>query len=208
MNRSLGTCRWLGSAVILIVLALAGCGGSDAGAPSVASLVTASATKAAEVAEGTEAVGSAPAPVASDKAAGGAVGRDQRPQLRLDDSAADIDRKQAPYFSCLKANGHRMVEGRGPLSIDQQDDSAKAKAATKKCAGKLWRIPPETDPERNPHFADDFRAEIKCLNSRGVPVKAIDDEGSWSYTGESQLTQEKKEKVEKDCRLEAYGAKK
>ena len=55
---------------------------------------------------------------------------------------------------------------------------------------------------------DDFRAEIKCLNSHGVPVKAIDDEGSWSYTGESQLTQEKKEKVEKDCRLEAYGGKK
>ena len=196
MKRSLGTCRWLGSPLILIVLALAGCGGSDAGESSVASLVTAS-------------VGSTPAPVASDtEAAGGAVGQDQRPQLRLDDSAADIDRKQAPYFSCLKANGHRMVEGRGPLAIDQHDDSAKAKAATKKCAGKLWRIPPETDPERNPHFADDFRAEIKCLNSHGVPVKAIDDAGSWSYTGESQLTQEKKEKVEKDCMMKAYGGKK
>jgi hypothetical protein len=169
----------------------------------VASLETAPATKAAEGAEGTKAPGASDA-----EAAGGAVGKDQRPQLRLDDSEADIGRKQAPYFSCLKANGHRMLEGRGPLSIDQRDDSARAKAATKKCAGKLWRIPPETDPERNPHFADDFRAEIKCLNSHGVPVKAIDDEGSWTYTAESQLTEEKQDKVVKDCEMEAYGGKK
>jgi hypothetical protein len=198
------TSRWLTPPMTLIVLALAACGGSDVAAQSdsVASLATTSADGSSVTQTGDSAEPSGK----KDKATAGES--NERPQLRLDDSPEDVDRKQTPYLACLKANGHRMLEARGPLSLDQSDDSLTAKAATKKCAGKLWRIPPELDPERNPDFADDFRAEIKCLNSRGLPVKAIDEEGSWTYVGTSKLSAEKSEQVQEDCQMEAYGGKK
>lgn len=193
--------RRVPAAALVLALGLSlpacgGTGGTDAAgpAPSVASLATDPAPGEVGTAAST-AADPAPAP-------------DRRPQLRLDDSPEDVERKQRPYLLCLKEHGHRMLTSRGPLSLDQTDDSATAKAAQKACAGVLWRIPPELDPERNPDFADDFRAQLTCLNARGVPVTKVDEEGSYTYTGQSNLGAAEREQVEKDCEREAFGERK
>jgi hypothetical protein len=210
INRS-GRILALAAGLALVALPTVGCGGPGGGTPNaqdVASLVTASATAEDQVGSAAATAAGSGGGGGGSKAADPDVGADGRPQLRLDDSDEDINRKQRPYLLCMQENGHLMNKRGGGLSLDSQDDSPTAKKAAKACAGKLWRIPPEEDPERNPHFADDFRAQIKCLNTNGVPVKAIDDEGSYNYDGDSNKTAEQKAKIEQDCRMQAFGGKK
>jgi len=187
--------RVLGAAVLLSgALVLTGCGGSDDGSSTrqdVASLHSDAPTTGKT---------SASASTAPDADAG-------RPQLRLDSSDAERDRYWHIYATCLKDHGHKMLPQRGPDSIDQTDQSPEAKAATKACAGKLPLQPPELERSSNPHYDDDYRAYVKCLNRKGLKVTALPDNSGWTYDGQTTMSQARQTEVDKSCTMEAFGGK-
>ncbi|MFI8537516.1 hypothetical protein ACIGMX_45650 [Streptomyces aquilus] len=184
--------RVLGAVVLLSgALVLTGCGDSDGGGSTrqdVASLHSDAPT------------GKASTITAPDADAG-------RPQLRLDSSDAERDHYWHIYATCLKDHGHKMLPQRGPDSIDQTDQSPLAKAATKACAGKLPLQPPELERSTNPHYDDDYRAYVKCLNRKGLKVTALPDNSGWTYDGQTTMSQARQTEVDKSCTMEAFGGK-
>ncbi|MFF3949562.1 hypothetical protein ACFYYN_32795 [Streptomyces sp. NPDC001902] len=196
MNHSRLPHRCLGAAAALACATLlAGCGGSaghtdaESGKRDVASLATGSPSATAS--------GAAPSRSAEEG----------RPQLRLDSSDAERDRYWNAYATCLKDHGHKMILSRGPYSIDQHDNSPTARAAQKTCAGKLPLQPPELDRDRNPHYDDDYRAYVTCLNSHGLKVVALPDNSGWTYDGQTTMSDTEQTKVDKSCTMEAFGGK-
>nr|WP_063826178.1 hypothetical protein [Streptomyces antibioticus] len=185
--------RVLGAAALLSgALVLTGCGDSDGGSSTrqdVASLHSDAPT-----------TGKASASTAPDTDAG-------RPRLRLDSSDAERDHYWHIYATCLKDHGHKMLPQRGPDSIDQTDQSPEAKAATKACADKLPLQPPELDRSTNPHYDDDYRAYVKCLNREGLKVTALPDNSGWTYDGDTTMSQARQTEIDKNCTMEAFGGK-
>ncbi|MFD3452325.1 hypothetical protein ACFWVC_09090 [Streptomyces sp. NPDC058691] len=188
------------AAVLASVLLLAGCGGSSspagdtaAGKDDVASLQTASAPAAGDT---------------SPTAAAPSTDPDQgRPQLRLDMTDAETQVYWEGYWKCLKEHGHKMILGRGPYSVDQNDNSPTAKAAEKACAGKMPLQPPETERETNPDFDEDYRDYVACLNDGGLHVTALPGNTGWTYAGENTLSPEKAANLDLHCKVEAFGGK-
>ncbi|KUO09340.1 hypothetical protein [Streptomyces sp. DSM 15324] len=131
---------------------------------------------------------------------------DGRPQLRLDSSEEEKNRYWHIYAMCLKDHGHKMLTARGPDSVDDSDHSATAKAATKACANRLPLQPPELDEAKNPHYDDDYRAYVKCLNREGLKVTALPDNSGWTYDGNTTMSAAQQTKVDKSCTLEAFSA--
>lgn len=184
--------RVLGTAVLLSgALLLTGCGGSDDGSSTrqdVASLHSDAPS------------GKASASTAPDTDA-------DRPQLRLDSSDAERDHYWHIYATCLKDHGHKMLPQRGPDSINDTDQSPTAKAATKACVNKLPLQPPELERSTNPHYDDDYRAYVKCLNREGLKVTALPDNSGWTYDGQTTMSEARQTEVDKSCTMEAFGGK-
>ncbi|MBK6014473.1 hypothetical protein [Streptomyces sp. MBT53] len=187
-----GRSRFLGAAALLVCAGLlTGCGGSGDGAarrPDVASVNSGSPE---------EKTAASAAPSADDG----------RPQLRLDSSDAERDRYWHIYASCLKDHGHKMLTQRGPDSIDDTDQSPTAKAAVKACANRLPLQPPELDRTKNPHYDDDFRAYVKCLNKEGLHVTALPDNSGWTYDGNTSMSAAHQAEIDKNCTTEAFSGK-
>ncbi|MFF5500049.1 hypothetical protein [Streptomyces aquilus] len=180
----------LGVAALLSgALLLTGCGESTDDNPEP--------RKVASLESGTP-TGKPSASVAPDAESG-------RPQLRLDSSDAERDHYWHLYATCLKDHGHKMLPQRGPDSVDDTDQSPTARAATKACAGKLPLQPPELDRETNPHYDDDYRAYVKCLNREGLKVRALPDNSGWTYDGQTTLSSARQTEVDKSCTMEAFG---
>jgi hypothetical protein len=186
------------AAVCGVAALLTACSGTQAPAPKdVASLAT---------------PGSSGQPTSNAPAAGG---EQQRPQLRLDSSDAEVQQAWDGYHVCLKQNGHKMLSARqhagpsGPVDgPDMNDDSPESKAAEDKCKGKLPLQPPEMDAKTNPKYLDDYHEWVKCMNDKGLPVVETDPPGSgWTYNGPSRNTEEQNRKIEHDCQLSAFGSK-
>ncbi|MFF7212877.1 hypothetical protein ACFZAU_20435 [Streptomyces sp. NPDC008238] len=192
------------AAAVVCAVLLTACGGSGGSGEGSG---TASGDRSGEHDVASLATGPAAPGPRSSTAATPAGGEQGRPQLRLDSSDAERDRYWNAYASCLKEHGHKMLLSRGPYSIDQNDNSPTAKAAEKTCAGKLPLQPPELDRDRNPHFDDDWRAYIKCLNSHGLKVVSLSDNSGWTYDGQNTLSEEEGLKVDKSCTMEAFGGK-
>ncbi|MFF4479552.1 hypothetical protein ACWDHW_13670 [Streptomyces melanosporofaciens] len=142
-----------------------------------------------------------------------------RPQLRLDSSQEERDRLGDAYNACLEAHGVPMNHERAKLAGAKQASPVQDPAVVKKhqagydaCLVKLPRQPPETEPETNPHFADDYRAYVKCLNKHGMRVHMVSDTSvspdglAWRYDdGEQrQLSDAEETKVDRACELAAF----
>lgn len=143
----------------------------------------------------------------------------KRPQLRLDSSKEEIDRLWDAYHACLQAHGVPMNTERARLAgakqawpVDDPKITAQYKAEYDACLYKMPLQPVEERPETNPHYADDYRDWVKCLRAKGAKVhETFDSDGMPSgatYDDASKgvgtpLT----EKLENDCRLEAFGGK-
>lgn len=169
---------------------LTACGPDAPPPPQVASLSTPDST------------GATPAP-----SSGATAGAD-RPQLRLDSSEEDVRRAWAPYNLCLKQHGHKMYAGRGDgNSPDQNDHSPTAQAARSACAGKLPVQPPELN-QQNPEYADNYRAYLKCMDTKGLKVVPIEPFGTgWTYAEDAgPLSPQQRTQVERDCKIEAFSA--
>ncbi|MFJ4847790.1 MULTISPECIES: hypothetical protein [unclassified Streptomyces] len=200
--------RPLGAAAVLAAaLLLTGCGGSSApagdtaaGKDDVASLQTASAP-AAPADEAPSSSAAAPSADAPSPAADG----NGRPQLRLDMTDAETQVYWEGYWKCLKEHGHKMILQRGPYSVDQNDNSPTAKAAEKACAGQMPLQPPETERETNPHFDEDYRDYVACLNDGGLHVVALPGNTGWTYKGQNTLSEEKAADLDLSCKVKSFG---
>jgi hypothetical protein len=108
------------------------------------------------------------------------------------------------YLDCLRDHG--VPGGHKPGSNQWfPGGSATANAAAyRACLVKKPLQPPELDPARNPHYLDDFRTYIRCLNDGGLKVKGLADGSGWNYDGESGLTQAQQDRLDHDCELKAY----
>ncbi|MDX2848621.1 hypothetical protein PV342_09115 [Streptomyces sp. PA03-3a] len=199
-HRALGAA----TAVVCAVL-LTGCGGSAGGTGTASG--TQSGQRSGEQDVASVATGTSSAAPRSPSGTPAGDSEQGRPQLRLDSSDAERDRYWNAYATCLKDHGHKMILARGPYSIDQNDNSPTAKAAQKTCAGKLPLQPPELRRDSNPHYDDDYRAYIKCLNSRGLKVVALPDNSGWTYDGQTTMSDTEQTKVDKNCTMEAFGGK-
>ena len=128
-----------------------------------------------------------------------------RPQLRMDTSPAEAARLDAVYFGCL--HDHGVPSGHKPGSGNAwspSGDATKYPAQYKACESKLPLQPPEEDPAKNPHYADDFRAEIKCLNDGGLKVRALPDLQGWNYNGSTSMSEAQEDKLQRRCELQSY----
>ena len=105
-----------------------------------------------------------------------------RPQLRMDTSPAEQTRLTAVYNACL--HDHGVPSGHKPGSGNMWFpgyDMTKYPAQYKACESKHPLQPPEEDPAKNPNYADDFRANIKCLNAGGLGVHALPNLEGWTW---------------------------
>ncbi|MFI6406831.1 hypothetical protein [Streptomyces sp. NPDC050548] len=127
-----------------------------------------------------------------------------RPQLRLDSTDEERARLYAVWTQCLHDQGAPTGHKPGSTAWSIAGDLDKYPAATKACLSKKPLEPPEEDPAKNPHYMDDFRVYIKCLNDGGLKVKGLADGSGWNYVGESTLTQAQQDKLDHDCELKAY----
>jgi hypothetical protein len=131
-----------------------------------------------------------------------------RPQQRLDSTAEEERKLTNAWASCLKDHGVKTYT-KGSPGGEWTFPSAEASefpASAKVCASKQPLQPAETDPKRNPHYADDFCDWIKCMNSRGLKVVALPDNSGWNYAGSTLPSNS--DEIENDCELRAFSAKK
>ncbi|MBU6531024.1 hypothetical protein [Streptomyces mayonensis] len=146
----------------------------------------------------------------------------KRPQLRLDTSEEEKQRLTDAYNACLQAHGVPMNTKRAALAGAKQAapqqgraDAAKYRPAYEACEVKLPLQPPETRPESNPDYADDFRVYVKCLQKKGMKIHLIKDTSvsadglGWTYDEDTTGTLPDSQVLEADrsCSLEAFGDK-
>ncbi|MDV7216796.1 hypothetical protein [Streptomyces prunicolor] len=174
----------------------AACGGGSGGGGSTAATDDSAASIAGPVASG----GSSKASAGTDSGTG-------RPQLRLDTSEAEKARPAAVFFACLHDKGvpsaHKPGQGDRWFPKGVSTDHP---AAWKACESKAPLQPPELDPGKNPHYMDDFRAYITCLNKGGMKVRGLADGSGWNFVS-SSLSQAAQNELDRSCTMEAYGGK-
>ena len=129
-----------------------------------------------------------------------------RPQLRMDTSQAEVQRLDAVYFGCLHDHGVPSAHKPGSGNTwSPGGDATKYPAAYKACASKQPLQPPEEDPAKNPHYADDFRADIKCLNDGGLGVHALSTPGEWTFDSPTPtMSDAQEQKLQRKCELQSY----
>ena len=107
------------------------------------------------------------------------------------------------WYACLAEHGHRMYGGdRSPV---QENLTPQDKAAKKACKSKDPLRPPQLVREKNPNYLDDYHSYITCLHDNGMPVEPTKPFGSgWNYGG-SSLPEDQKLKIDKKCKISAFG---
>ncbi|MGA5304468.1 hypothetical protein ACPCHT_31475 [Nucisporomicrobium flavum] len=153
---------------------------------------------------------SAPAAARTSQAAGNPRGV----QLRLDMTDDEKARFWDAYQDCLFSHGvkERSKEkdvaapavGTGKRLLDT---SGEPKAAYTACAPQKPLEPVETDPDRNPDFAAQWQENVRCLRAHGLMVH-VTKPGEWTYDSSDTPVPENQQQLERQCMLEAFGAKK
>ncbi|MER8223518.1 hypothetical protein ABTZ58_23595 [Streptomyces sp. NPDC094143] len=179
-----------------LALGLAGCGDSDDSAGSgqrddVASLERDSS------------------PTASTSSADPGEGR---PRIRLDSSDAEVLALNNAYARCLQDNGGKVDRLTGPKAagrfvLTAAEEKDQPPAALKACEQKRPVPPPELDPQQNPHYADNFRAWVKCINEDGIPVEALPDGSGWNYgegISEDEKAAPRTQEIIRACEIESF----
>ena len=143
--------------------------------------------------------GSSAKPSASSSDAG-------RPQLRLDTSDAEVLRLTEVYFDCLHdhglPSGHKP--GDGDAWFPNGGGPTKYPAIYRACQSKQPLQPPEEDPAKNPHYADDFRAFVACMNDHGLKIRPLSHLGDYDFVGTPRFSQAQEDGITRTCTLKAY----
>lgn len=186
LSRRLAACP---AAVLFTAVA---CGSPAAQAPSVASLPTSQV------------------PTGSTASSSSTV--DRHPHQTLDTTDAEWWSWTQVYWKCLKEHGVPYVEKEpGVLAPKGNGETIRGRnpaydGAFDQCDPIKPLPAPELSPDTNPHYMDGYRKEIACLNSHGLKVTPLPDGGGWNYDGHPAMSQDEQNKLEFDCRKEAYSA--
>lgn len=186
-------CAVFGAAVLMVVLS--GCSQEVPAPPSVAEL---------------------PQPAAPSSASSSAAqtkGQDKHPQQTLDTTDAEWWGWWNAWGKCLTAKGvptysKSNADGEVTFPTDEGESGRNTtyKDAFAQC-DVLRPLPdPALSPDTNPRYMDQYRVEIKCLNDNGLKVTPLPNGGGWNYNGTPALSQEQQNKVQFDCRRQAYSA--
>ncbi|MGW0832352.1 hypothetical protein [Streptomyces prunicolor] len=127
-----------------------------------------------------------------------------RPQLRLDTTDAERARLYQIWTNCLHDHGVPAGHKPGSTEWSLSASTDKYPAALSACLSKRPIEPPEEDPAKNPHYMDDFRTYIKCLNDGGLKVTGLSDGSGWNYDGTPTLSQSEQSALDRTCTLKAY----
>lgn len=192
-------------AAALSAVLLSACGGSGSSADHNA---------------GTSEVASIDSPTASGGHTGGKGGKggagggssadasSKGVQLRLDMTEAEQNAVAQAYAHCLKDQGVPTYN-KGPAYTFPKYGADKYPAAYGACQSKKPIPAPELDPATNPHYMDEYRDNITCLNRKGLAVEALPDAGGWTYsahTGRIAPGSPQEKQVTHDCQVEAFSA--
>lgn len=172
----------LAAAVLTVVVT--GCGGTaDATKPQIATLR------------------SADAPAASTAAA------QERPVIRADATADDINALEQAYFGCLAAAGV-------PMSKSENGEYGKPKwagstdkrwgPASEACAAKEPESWYDREQRVNPEFADRLRDAVKCLKDRGFKARLEGDPPKIRYSDTAEFM--RAGDAESECQRKAFSA--
>ncbi|MFD0522003.1 hypothetical protein [Paractinoplanes durhamensis] len=149
-----------------LVASLAACGQSDPAEPQVAAL-----------------------PGASSSASAAASSENLR-QLPLGATQEEIDRAYDAWYACWTKHGVPSApDGGGPL-LSYKKNQKKYQAAVDACADQEPLNPPEMDPQQNPDYADNLRAEKACLEGHGIKMEIRgtgDDASLWAVDTKANL---------------------
>ncbi|MER7569502.1 hypothetical protein ABTZ93_42525 [Streptomyces sp. NPDC097941] len=132
-------------------------------------------------------------------------------QLRLDSTEEEQRLINNAYSACLKKNGVPTYSKSGgaldPGSewVFPETKSPSMRGAAEACKAKKPIQPPELDKEKNPHYMDDFREQLQCMDKRGVKTNALPDGSGYNYVGNLPPNYNR---IEKECEVEAFGGKK
>ncbi|MFC4502396.1 MULTISPECIES: hypothetical protein [Streptomyces] len=176
---------------ILALATLTACGGDADSGTGVASITeTGTGTASSDKAQGKQ---------SKDPEAG-------RPQLRLDTSEEEENRLFNIWSACIHEHGVPMQDiVKDGKNVPDQTHRAYP-AAAKACIGKLPVGPPELDRAKNPHYMDDFRAEIACMHEAGVKVEPMPDGEGYTWPS-GEINVPNLPDLEKRCRIEAFSDK-
>ena len=207
--RGASAVRAAAAACLLVLTACGGSGGGEAsGKKEVASLP------------------SSVAPSTSTSKGGGGSKQTEasstRPQMRLDMTDEERQALIDAWDACLVKHGARYAQpgeqagpagntkaGLKPSVADPVPQSAK-----NACTNKLPLLPPELDPGRNPHYRDDWVANVKCLRDHGIKVHLVEDNSdgdnalAWTFDDNEGAVPADMTQIEHNCELAAFGGKK
>jgi two-component system sensor histidine kinase BaeS len=93
-------------------------------------------------------------------------------QLSLGATQAEIDRAYDAYYACWTAHGVPSTADGGPL-LTYKLNPKKYQSAVDACADAEPLDPPELDPQQNPDYWDDLRAEARCVKAKGLPLEIV-----------------------------------
>ncbi|GIH21766.1 hypothetical protein Aph01nite_00760 [Acrocarpospora phusangensis] len=129
----------------------------------------------------------------------------KRPQLRLDSTEEEIAELRRAYAACLGEHGMPQGDGEVTAAMTKAIDKAR-----KACEDKMPLLPPEMDPDQNPHYADAVRKQVKCMKEHGFDVSITPATGSnpnaigWTYNSVPGPGVDIG-KIQDDCRAAGFG---
>ncbi|MGW2253233.1 hypothetical protein ACWCXH_23995 [Kitasatospora sp. NPDC001660] len=130
-----------------------------------------------------------------------------RPQLRLDTSPEEKQQFLQAFYQCLAQHGFPMSPHHPPgytgVPLTNNDSYAENPAAYNACRSKQPLEPVETDPDKNPHFQDDLRAEINCDNAHGLKTEVSPDGRFPSF---NEPMPSNWGDISQQCLMETFGA--
>jgi hypothetical protein len=191
--------------MVALALVLTGCsGGSEPGAPEVAALPSTAA--------------GSPTPAVRASASD-----TSRAQMRLDDTDERRDTLIRAWDTCLVKHGAHYEPANKRAAALPADSTGKAfpqlaepipASAKAACQDLLPQMPPELEPDQNPHYRDDWVANVKCLRAQGYQVHLTTDTsagpGGLTWTYDDNATGELPDdaaQIEQKCMITAFGPK-
>lgn len=133
---------------------------------------------------------------------------DGRPVIRVDTSDAEVDRLFAVYVKCLHSHGMKSDPTKLASAFGIDGNAKDSPEAFKACQSKEPVSPAALDPARNPHYADDKRDWINCINKNSPIIKVVANKDGWTYAKSSNGTEADHDAfnvIEHNCMLKAFG---
>jgi hypothetical protein len=123
--------------------------------------------------------------------------------LPVNASEAEAKRIMNAYYSCLQGHGVTGIgtKPNGLMGPENIPHTPLVATAEKDCASKKPHGPWQENPADNPNYQNDMRAWINCMNSRGVPVRAV--AGGWNFVSTHVPADESQ--IELECEMKAFG---